>query len=270
MDPLIYQECLDFALDLAEAAAAQIMPHYLNHTVSLKADGTEVTVADREAELVMRELIRSRYPTHGIWGEEFGIEDASSSYHWVLDPVDGTSWFTLGVPLFGTLIALVQEEEPLLGVIHLPVVQETVYAARGLGCWFKTPSHLPSRIQVETVTDLGHARVSSSGLHGSTLLLEDGHTAYDLPGLIQQAGKFKICGDCSQYTLVCRGKIHAAVDTVMKPWDIAALVPCVEEAGGKVTSLSGQREKILEGGSLLASCGGPLHDQILEQLQPRS
>ncbi len=261
------QTLLDFALELAHVAEQEILPRYTNHTVSLKADGTEVTVADRQAEAAMRDQIRTAYPHHRILGEEFGETSGSSQYQWVLDPVDGTSWYTLGVPLFGTLIGLVDDTDPIAGVIHLPVAQETIYAAKGLGCWFKAKQAEPVKVQVKTSTSMADATLSASGLHNTTLIPILDKDPYALEQVIQASGRFKFCGDCSQHALVCRGKIQAAIDTVMQPWDIAALVPCVEEAGGQVSNLEGQRHRILTGGSLLTSCGGSLHTQILDLIR---
>ncbi len=258
---------VSFALELAKQAESEILSRYFNHSVMIKDDGTEVTLADQKAEAVMRELIQTRYPEHGILGEELGEQTSQSPYQWILDPVDGTTWFTLGVPLFGTLIGLVEAGEPLLGVIHMPVAQETIYAARGLGCWFKAKMSDPVQLHVCPSRPLAQATVSASGVHCSTLKRVPDQVAYPLPQVIQASKQFDFCGDCGQHALVCRGKIHAAIDTEMKPWDIAAVVPCIEEAGGYVTTLSGQRENIIDGGSLLSSCGGSLHYEILDLLQ---
>lgn len=262
-------EYLDFALELAKAAQAQIMPFYQQSTVKLKADGSEVTEADRKAETVMRDMITERYPTHAILGEEFGSTTVLEARHqWILDPIDGTSWFALGMPLFGVLVALMENNDPILGVIHFPVLGETVYAARGDGCWYQRGVEEPIRVQVNGDNPrLEDARVSASGVHGSDIMLGIGNDAYHLSSVIQRANKFRFCGDCMQHALVCRGTLHAAIDTYMQPWDVAALIPCIEEAGGIVTTLDGKRENVVFGGSLLTSCHQGLHDGILELLQ---
>lgn len=176
--------------------------------------------------------------------------------------------FTLGVPIFGTLVALLEDDEPVIGVIHLPATGETVYAAKELGCWFKVGELEPVRVRVKSSVPLENAIISASGVHGSNIYLGSGQVSHNLTALINQAGKFRFCGDCSQHSLVCRGRIHAAVDTIMNPWDTAAIIPCIEEAGGKATTLKGERKGIVFKGSLLTSCGGPLHDEILNLLQP--
>jgi len=262
-------DLLAFALDLARAAEGAILPRYRTARVSLKSDGTEVTDADREAEALMRRLIGERFPAHAILGEEFGPSgELGAAYCWVLDPIDGTASFTLGLPLFGTLVALLEAGEPVLGVIHLPAMGETVYAARGQGCWFRAGAEPPVRVHAAAPVPLAEAVVSSTGPHSSDIQWQPGQIPYRLSALIRSVRKFRFVGDCVQHALVCRGKLHAAVDTIMSPWDVAALVPCVEEAGGKVTTLAGERRNLLAGGSLLASCGSPLHEEALRILAP--
>jgi len=265
------KELLDFSLELAMAAEAQIMPRYLNCAVGRKQDGSEVTEADRRAEEAIRELLARHCSSDGILGEEFGETDATSGdAQWVVDPLDGTAWFTLGVPLFGTLIARLEKGVPVLGVIHLPVTGETVYAGVGLGCWFKTHDQPPIQVRVASATTLTGAFVSASGVHSTGIQSGAGEVPYNLTDVIASSGKFRFCGDCLQHALVCRGRLHAAIDTLMKPWDIAAIIPCIEEAGGIASALSGERENIIRGGSLLTSCDGALHRSLIEMLQVTS
>jgi histidinol-phosphatase len=262
------QGLLEFALQLVKVAAEQIMPHYYSCVVNMKPDGTDVTEADRRAEEVVREMIAKRLPDHSILGEEFGATSGSrTQYRWVVDPLDGTTWFALGVPIFGTLVALLEDDEPLIGVIHFPVTGETVYAGKGLGCWFKVGDTTPVRVRVGSKVGLKDAVVSAAGVHSSNIHTYSGQVPYNLTGLIDRVRKFRFCGDCLQHALVCRGRIHAAVDTLMQPWDSAAIIPCIEEAGGIATTLSGQRKEVVFGGNLLTSCDALLHHEILELLQ---
>lgn len=263
------QGFLGFALQLAKVAEQSILPLYQHCAASHKPDGTEVTEADRRAEAAIRARIEEKFPDHSLLGEEFGAKgSANKTYQWVIDPLDGTAWFTLGMPTFGTLIALLEEREPVVGVIHFPVLEETVYAAKGGGCWFKPRRGAVQRVRVDPKTSLNEAMASASGPQSSDVFHVEGETPYRLSGLIASVKKFKFCTDCLQHALVCRGRVHVALDTVMKPWDIAAIVPCVEEAGGVVSDLSGKREGILYGGNLLTSCSRQLHDQALQVLRP--
>ena len=258
---------LEFALELAGVAEVEILPRFRRVTFSLKADGSEVTEADREAERAMREAIAGRFPDHAVLGEELGRSGSeSASRCWVLDPVDGTLWFTLGVPTFGTLIGLLEDGEPLLGVAHFPALGDTVYAAQGQGCWLRRGKAAPERVRVAPCVPLRDAFVSAGGAHGSDILPEAG-IAVNLTALVRGARKLRFVGDCLQHALVCQGKLHAALDTIMNPWDIAALVPCVEEAGGVVSGLSGKREGVVFGGSLVTSCDTGLHGEVLAALR---
>lgn len=262
-----HPELLEFALELARLAEAEILPRFKRVSFSLKADGSEVTEADREAERAMRDAIAGRFPEHAVLGEELGRSGSEAARRcWVLDPVDGTVWFTLGVPTFGTLIALLEDGEPVLGVVHFPALGETVYATQGQGCWLRRGTAAPERVRVASRVPLRGAFVSACGAHGSDILPEAG-TAVNLTALVRGALKLRFVGDCLQHALVCQGKLHAALDTVMQPWDIAALVPCVEEAGGVATGLSGKREGIVFGGSLVTSCDPALHGELLAVLR---
>lgn len=262
------QSRLDFALELAALAQAQIVPHYQRCSVDLKADGSEVTQADRAAEHAIRAALAQRYPDDAVLGEEFGGE-REAARQWIIDPLDGTGAFALGLPLFGTLIAYAEHGEPLLGVIHFPVLGETVYAARGLGCHFRRRDGETSPVRVRDPKTLSAAIVSASGVHASDILPERDGSACALGDVIRAARKFRICGDCMQHALVCRGSLDVAIDTVMQPWDVAALVPCIEEAGGVVSTLDGRRERVVFSGSLVAASSPALLDEVIGALNRR-
>jgi len=262
-------DLLKFALQLAHAAEEQVLAHFRYAEPLVKSDGSEVTLADRMAEKVMRNLISTRFPGHGILGEEYGESFSQEGrWTWVLDPIDGTSWFTIGAPLFGTLIGLLDHGEPILGVIHLPVMQETIYAAHGLGCWFKASNAPAVQVKVAPALPLADSVVLFSGIHNSNMIPYAHPDAFNLTRVLQGSRKAKFYGDCVQHTLVCRGLVHAAIDTVMNPWDVAALVPCIREAGGVITSLRGEPTNIVYQPTILSSCGPELHQEILTALQP--
>lgn len=264
-----YEEFQNFALELVEIPSSIIKSYYKKSATEYKVDGSEVTLADREAEKRIREKISERYPDHKILGEEFNIGGKTdSSYAWIIDPLDGTTWFTLGVPIFGTLIALLEEGKPVMGVIHFPISGETIYAAKNLGCWRKINNEKPVRVYVDKnpgIT-LSNAVISASGVHKTDIHPSNTGKNINLTALIKKAGKFRFCGDCLQHSLVAQGSIHAAVDTIMQPWDTAAIIPCIEEAGGIVTTMDGGKDDIVFGGSLVTSCNKRLHDELLEVL----
>lgn len=255
---------LRLALDLAAAGERAILPHYQRAQVSQKADGSEVTTADLAAEEAIRDLIARETPHHGVLGEELGGEGLDRSKpHWIIDPLDGTTWFALGMPLFGTLIALVEGGEPVVGVIHFPVLRETVFAEVGSGCWFRSASAPPVRVRTAGPEHLSEAILSSSGLHASAVSPKPGRPPYDLQALVRGARKFRFCGDCMQHALVCRGAVQAAVDAIMQPWDTAALLPCLREAGAALASLSGRRDELTYAGSLVSARSEALLREVL-------
>ena len=259
---------LDLALRLAQTAEDEILPRFRTVSVTRKPDGTEVTEADREAERVMRERLAEERPGHAVLGEEFGQEGPDDArYRWVLDPVDGTAGFTIGVPLFGTLVALLEDGEPVVGVIHFPAIEETVYAARGDGCWFQTAEDEVS-VSVDPVEALDAATVTTTALHSSDVAATDDQTPYRLTDLVRQAGKFRFVTDCLQHALVARGRTHAAVDTLMHPWDVAALVPCVREAGGVAQPLDPNADDVVFGDSLVTAGSESLLHKVRTLLQP--
>ena len=262
-----FAEILQFAISLAEVAERQILPVFRNCSVTLKSDGTEVTEADRRAEEAMREVIAKRYPDHEVLAEEFGgIHRPTLKPRWILDPVDGTTSFTIGVPLFGTLIGYVEDDEPVVGVIHFPAIGETVFAAKGLGCWHKLRGGTPQRVVMSGAVGLDRAFVSACSAAPSDINPGSSGRNYRLSALIPKVRKFRFISDCMQHALVAQGRIDAAIDLIMYPWDIAALVPCVEEAGGVVTDLDGNRDGIVWRKNLLTSSNKALHSQIVTVL----
>lgn len=259
---------LDLALALARTAEAEILPRFRTVSVTHKPDGTEVTEADREGERVMRERLADERSDHAVLGEEFGSSGPDDArYRWVLDPVDGTAGFTIGVPLFGTLVALLEHGTPVVGVIHFPAIEETVYAARGQGCWFRTEDD-EVQVDVDPVESLDEATVTTTALHSSDVVAAPDQTPYRLTDLVRRVGKFRFVTDCLQHALVARGRVHAAVDTIMSPWDIAALVPCVREAGGVAQPLDSDADDVVFGDSLVTAGSEALLHEVRTLLQP--
>jgi histidinol-phosphatase len=261
-------EILEFALELARAAEAVILPAFRKSTVSFKSDGTEVTEADRNAEAVMRQLIGQRFPDHLVLGEEHGgPQEPTKQPLWVLDPIDGTTSFALGLPIFGTLIAYLENGEPQAGVIHSPAMGETMFAAKGAGCWVQVRGEGPPRqVRASQIANIPDAFVAAGGTKPSDIEPSRSAHVCKLSRLIQLPRKFRFISDCVQHSLVAQGRIDAAIDPEMNPWDIAALIPCVEEAGGVISDLDGVRENLTWRTSLLSSSSAELHAQILHIL----
>jgi histidinol-phosphatase len=237
------RDLLEFAVEVAWRAGRATLGHFQTGVAAeTKPDRTPVTVADRAAEMIARDLIRARYPHDGIVGEEMGDERPGSNRRWILDPIDGTRSFVRGVPLFGVLIALEDEGDAVLGVAHFPALQETVCAARCLGCWWNG-----RRAIVSGVTRMDDAlALTSDPEHAAGV---GRGSSWDR--LRARVGMVRTWGDCYGYALVATGRAEVMVDPTLSIWDAAAVQPLVEEAGGVVTDWDGAADH--RNGSLVAT-----------------
>src|SRR5205807_9489340 len=197
--------------------------------VEMKADDTPVTCADRESERLIRDRIRRTFPDHTILGEEGGTDEGDPDYRWIIDPIDGTSTFVRGVPLYGVLIGVEVRQRPSVGVIYLPALDEMVNAAIGLGCrWNGRPA------RVSEVSTLTEAAVMATDA-ARAMLRSD---AYER---LAAATKFqRTWGDCYGYVLVATGRAEAMLDPSLSAWDCAAVLPILQEAGGQFTTWEGE------------------------------
>jgi histidinol-phosphatase len=260
-------EILDFALALSREAGEFVLPLWKKLAVEYKADGSEVTEADWGAERLLRKRIVERYPDHSILGEEFGGEQYRDAEHlWIVDPVDGTASFAVGLPLFGTLIGYVRRGTPCVGVIGAHAMHEVVYAASDQGCWHRRGQSRATRIFTSAVADPSRAFVVSTTLEHTDMDPRDTTPSIHLSQLYRKARRFRWSGDCINYALLCQGYVDVALDSRMQPWDIAAIAPCVREAGGVLTSMQGD-ERVVWQPNLVASANASLHEQVLRLLE---
>ncbi len=248
-------EYKNFSRELALLSGDLICKYYFRNDllVDQKADESPVTIADREAERLIREQIEKHYPDHGIIGEEFGNVREDAEFVWVLDPIDGTISFAAGCPLFGTLICLMQGGRPILGVIHQPVLKQLCIG---------TPEE--TRINDEPV------RVRSClSLDQATLLTTDVKNIArhkSIAGYAALAEKSKIVrtwGDCYGYLLLARGGADIMMDPIMNPWDLLALVPIIQGAGGAISSWEGG--DVLQSNSCVATAK-EIHQEVIKIL----
>jgi histidinol-phosphatase len=242
------------------ATDAITLGHLHRVKIHYKADGSEVTVADRAAECVLRRHLRAAWPRDAVLGEEYGGDLARVGRCWLLDPIDGTAYYVLGLPMFGTLVSLLIDGEPVFGCIHLPALKETTYAARGLGCWLTRDGARARRVHVAAPRSLSVAQVGLNSIKQSDLARRRG--PWRLTELARTAGRLRLVGDCVQYALVCRGLLDAAISPLLKPWDIGALAPCVLEAGGSISDLTGESARIVERSSFVAASSTRLRRAI--------
>jgi histidinol phosphatase-like enzyme (inositol monophosphatase family) len=244
-----------FALELAEASGAFIRPFFANPdlAVELKSDLSPVTAADRGAEELMRARIAQQFPDHGVIGEEYGVERGDAEWVWVLDPIDGTKSFMTACPLFGTLIALLHQGQPVLGVIHQPILGQLMI---GDG----TSTTLNGRpVRVRACSSLADATVLTSDPFNPATYQKG--AAYER--LVRRARLVRTWGDCYGYLLLSGGWADVMLDPIMNPWDIAALVPVVRGAGGVITDWQGG--PAYPAASTIAACP-ELHAQVVAAL----
>jgi histidinol-phosphatase len=192
----------------------------------------------------------------------------SSGRCWLLDPIDGTASYVLGIPMFGTLISLLLDGEPVFGCIHLSALGETTYGATGFGCWLRRDGTRSRRVRVAASQPLTRAQIGLSSLKQSDLFRARGPLR--LSALLRNTGRLRLVGDCVQYALVCRGAIDAAVDPLMNPWDIGPLAVCVREAGGSVSDLYGQTTQVVRRRSFVAASSPGLRRAICRRVTGRT
>jgi histidinol-phosphatase len=263
-----WRTTLPRVLAALEQSDAVILRHFRKAKIHHKADGSEVTVADRGAERVLRRQLRAAWPRDPVLGEEYGGELSRNGRCWLVDPIDGTASYVLGVPMFGTLISLLIDGEPAFGCIHLSALRETTYAARGHGCWLRYDGAPARRVRVGAARSLPRAQVGLTSFKQSDLLRTPG--PWQFSTLARSVGRLRLVGDCVQYALLCRGVLDAAVDPLMNPWDIGALAPCVLEAGGSVSDLTGETTRVIERKSFVAASSSTLRRAICEQVRAPS
>jgi histidinol-phosphatase len=250
---------LALALALADAADALTLPRFraADLRVDRKPDRTPVTDADTAAEAALRALIAEHRPGDEVLGEEEGGELSADGRGWVLDPIDGTKNFSRGMPAWATLIALTVDGEPVVGVASAPALGRRWWGARGLGAWASDgPGTDPRRISVSAVAELGDAYLSTTDLR---VFGQQGRMDRWL-ALVDACWETRAFGDFWQHCLVAEGVLDLAVDPVANAWDLAALVPILTEAGGRMTGLSGSGS-FAEGDGIASN--GRLHEPAL-------
>ncbi len=249
---------LDFAASIAREAGQHALQYFQRDDLAVdrKDDSSPVTVADREAEQLLRGRIEHEFPEDAILGEEFGEQSGSSGYRWILDPIDGTKSFISGVPLFGTLVGVEFEGDAIIGAIEIPALNERVYAAVGHGASYVCREAPPKSARVADQVKLSDGLLLTSEFAG----WESRGALAALTELQSQAWFTRTWGDCYGYLLVATGRAVAMVDPVMSVWDAAALLPVLQEAGGKFTDWQGR--PTIHGGEGIGAAPGVL-DQVL-------
>lgn len=239
----------------ATRAARDVTTHYFRREldVTLKDDLTPVTVADRESERIIIQTIRAAYPDHSFLGEETGRTSAGNDYLWVIDPIDGTKNFIAGIPLWGTLLALVQRHEVIVAVADLPLMNETLWAQQGMGAYLND-----QKIHVSTTDNLTHAMIS----FGSLGSFRERGIDRSLLSLVYKCRRQRCFGDLWPYALLASARLEIVVEASIHFHDVAPFVLIIKEAGGYTSDLFGNPVGY-DSTSFLAT-NGRLHQAALE------
>ena len=257
MNPQEIDQFVDVATMLADTAQSVVRPWFRRGVdVDSKKDASPVTVADRSAERVMRAILAERLPEHGVFGEEFGQDNAGADYQWLLDPVDGTRAFVTGRPLFGTLIALFCKGEPVLGVLDQPVLRERWLGVKGRRTLFTSP--LGGAVGARQGVTLERAEMSCTSPEMLELAPHDRWTQ-----LKHKARRMTWGGDCYAYGLLALGQIDLIAECDMNPWDWGALVPIVQGAGGVMSAWDGSPLRMDGDRTVLAAGSASLHREAV-------
>jgi len=251
----------NFALELAAASETATLG-YFRQTIAIDNKLNEgfdpVTQGDREAEKIMRQMIEERYPDHSIHGEEFGKKHGSAPYTWVLDPIDGTRSYIAGTTTWTTLIGLEFEDKPVIGVMHQPFVGET-FLGTPEGSWHLRNGQ-KQKLQVNPAANLASAFGTTTGPD----LYDTPQKARFLENMRQNLRNIRYDGDAYFFSLLAAGHIDIALDTGLQAYDIVALIPIIEGAGGIVSTWEGDSARL--GGDIIAAASRELYDQALALL----
>ncbi|TNJ37300.1 histidinol-phosphatase [Prosthecochloris vibrioformis] len=249
-------EDLGYALEMAEKAGDLTLGYFQRTSLKIeeKRDDSPVTEADRKAEALIRKGLEERFPQDGIFGEEFGEKPSLNGRRWILDPIDGTRSFIHGVPLYGVMIALEVDRVQQLGVIHFPALGEMFYAEQGGGAFLNG-----DEIHVSGVANLRDATV----VFTEKEYLLDPESSHPVDRLRHSAGLVRGWGDCYGHMLVAAGRAEVAVDKIMSPWDCAAIIPIITEAGGLCFDYLGERTIYGEG---LVSANATIGEELCREL----
>ena len=236
MQPVQLEEAARIASHACDLARQEILPRFRDVSVELKADGSPVTEADRAAERAIRQVLERAYPDFGLLGEEYGeSEGGAGRPQWIVDPIDGTIAFSRGIPLFGTLIALLEDDEPVLGIIDLPALDERYVGWTGSGC-----RRNGQPVRVSAKADLAQCL----GATGDRVCFEWSGRQAAFDRMTAEIPLLRTYTDAFGHALVLSGAVDVMVDCDLNPWDAAATRLLAVEAGGACVTLRGARNKL--------------------------
>ena len=261
-----FQDLLEFALGLARASGTLVLPYY-RRPIAVEdknlskgiAEFDPVTVADRAVEELIRNEVQRQYPAHGIVGEEFGLSKPDAPYQWVIDPIDGTRAFMMGIPTWGTLIALTYQGRSVLGVMGQPFTGEVFWSTETAA--YTSGPLGEQKMQVRNCAGLPAAILAST----SPTLFKTARERTAFEAVAARTKMTRYGGDCYIYALVAAGQIDLVIEANLQSFDVAALVPIIERAGGIITTWDGQ--SALNGGQIIAAGDRRVYDEAMTLLR---
>lgn len=258
-----FKDLLNLAHDLADQSGAIIRPQFRRPIAVANKAGVDafdpVTKADRSAERIIAREIRARVPEHGIVGEEYGAVRTEAPFQWVIDPIDGTRSFITGTPMWGTLIGLLHQGDPVLGLMNQPFTGERFWSAEKVA-YAREAGGKPRRIRTRACPRIADALMMTT----SPELFASGVEADGFARVRQSVRMTRYGGDCYAYCLLASGFVDLVIETGLKSYDVVALIPIVERAGGRMTTWDGGAAT--SGGRIVASGDPALHDRVLKLL----
>lgn len=256
-------ELLALLHEAADAAGAAILPFFraeltVEHKVGDRAFDP-VTAGDRAGEQAIRDLIAHKAPTHAVFGEEFGASAPANAgpYRWIIDPIDGTRGFILGLPTWGTLIAIEKNAVPVMGLMDQPYVGDRFFSD-GTAAWFRRHGEPPRRLATRATTSLATAHLAAT----SPDIFSGTHERAVFETMRTSVRDTRYGTDCYAYCLLAAGLIDIVVEAGLQPYDVAALVPIIEHAGGRITTWTGAPAH--HGGRIIATANDQLHRAALD------
>lgn len=260
---MLSQEIINFAHHLADISQPIAQKYFrVNNGEVAKEDDSPVTKADREIEKVIRAEIEKKFPDHGIIGEEFGNKNIDADFVWILDPIDGTSSFIVGRPIFGTLIGLAYKNKPVLGIMNQPINRERWIGISGQGSFLNG-----KKIQTRNCQSISDSVMCSA----SSFYFQNGEEKIlqQLSSLTkyQKIGGVIYGGDCYSYASLASGSVDIVIDSGLKIYDYAALIPIITEAGGVVSDFEGNDPQLKSNIRFVACATAKLHEEVLKVIQ---
>ncbi|MFO0704151.1 MAG: inositol monophosphatase family protein [Patescibacteria group bacterium] len=248
-----YKPMLDLAIEAVKQAEKIILKYYGGEVqTEYKSDNSPVTIADKEAEKVIKDVIKNKSPDHSFLGEESGKESTTSEFLWIIDPIDGTKNFTRGIPLFATQIALFHKNIPVVGLSYNPILKELFTASKGSGTFLNG-----EKVNVSNVNSISKAYTTFGGLKYFT----KNNLEKKIEEIATKSYYSRGIGDAWSYHLLARGAMDIMIEAETKIWDIAAVSVIIEESGGKVTDLKGNN--ISPNTTSIIATNGKVHEEVL-------